>query len=69
MLESLPSYSLHTSNRDQLTVFEEEDDPPMGLIDLIRRRTLSAEADKADPPNAVSRVARCLGGLHRYVHQ
>lgn len=70
MLESLPSYSPVPSNADDPTVFADEDDPPIGLIDFIRRRTLSEEVDNEQSSSAVSRtIAMFFLGLHRYVYQ
>ena len=71
MLESLPSYSPVPSNPDDPTVFADEDDPPMGLIDFIRRKTLSEDGDNDEQSSsAVSRTsAMFFLGLHRYVYQ
>ena len=39
VLESLPSYEDLTQSSDEPAVFDDEQEPPVGLIDLIRRNS------------------------------
>jgi hypothetical protein len=39
VLESLPSYEDLTQSSDEPAVFDDEQEPPIGLIDLIRRNS------------------------------
>ena len=39
VLESLPSYESLTQNSDEPAVFDDEQEPSSGLIDLIRRNS------------------------------
>lgn len=55
MLESLPSYENLQESREQSAIFDEESEPPSGLINLIRRdsvRTVQSITTN-DAPNTV----------------
>ena len=45
ILESLPSYENLTQNSDEPAVFDDEQEPSTGLINLIRKNSQSEEID------------------------
>ena len=57
MLESLPSYENLTENSDESALFDEEQEPPSGLINLIRRNSYSEETSITSP-NTVRRISK-----------
>lgn len=52
ILESLPSYQNLQENQDESAVFEDDNEPSTGLINLIRRNSLIA-APANDSSNTV----------------
>jgi len=52
MLESLPSYENLTQNSDEPAVFDDEQEPSIGLINLIRKNSEPREAT-TDSSNTV----------------
>jgi hypothetical protein len=53
MLESLPSYDNLTQNSDEPAVFADEQEPPTGLINLIRKNSDLEEEEPINMSNIV----------------
>ncbi|CAF1342954.1 unnamed protein product [Rotaria sp. Silwood1] len=52
-LESLPSYENLIQNSDESTVFDDEQEPSLGLINFIRQSSLSESPTPSPPPTII----------------